>query len=352
MASRGGPFGPVKLDDWDAHEGAALDAGYPSEFGFTHIGLFLAWLIRHDMFDDSMVDARHVEKVRAGHWSGSELRDDIDGSLVDDMLTAEGAAFGRARYEDYLNAYGELFSERPDYSNPDDAETYALVAPVIDRLYTEWVATGRPPPEPKPDDSDDDLAHVSIASLRGTVVVPAGFETDEDLLASFREMGLEVVNAADSPLPHEDPELEALMPAVIDGVAIEMRSVTAKDYRSALLDRSLKRLGVERKAVMVASCVEGIGDDILSAQFLRIPGLDAGRLADEFVFNRGAIVKGWTFALISIADRTIAWIQGRSEGRPRAGGTWTRDGLVISFLGPPDLLRRLIPQMRDTDDWH
>jgi hypothetical protein len=74
---------------------AAEEAGQPAEHGFTHIGLFLAWLIRHDLFDDSLVPAHHVEKVRDGPWEGSELRDDVDGKLIDDMLTPEGATFAR-----------------------------------------------------------------------------------------------------------------------------------------------------------------------------------------------------------------------------------------------------------------
>jgi hypothetical protein len=112
---------PVKIDDWDYHETAAEEAGYPAEHGFTHIGLFLAWLIRHDLFaDDYVVAAGRVEKVRDGEWAGSGLRDDVDGKLINDMLTAEGAAFSTARYGAYLRAFDETFADRPDYSVPDD----------------------------------------------------------------------------------------------------------------------------------------------------------------------------------------------------------------------------------------
>ncbi|MEJ7803359.1 MAG: hypothetical protein WKH68_08315 [Candidatus Limnocylindria bacterium] len=42
-------------DKLDYHVDGALQAGQPEERAFTHIGLYLAWLIRHDLHNPELV---------------------------------------------------------------------------------------------------------------------------------------------------------------------------------------------------------------------------------------------------------------------------------------------------------
>src|SRR5690349_15012547 len=50
VRSRGG-VGVTSYDRIDWHLDSAIAAGQPEENAFAHIGLYLAWLIRHDLHD-------------------------------------------------------------------------------------------------------------------------------------------------------------------------------------------------------------------------------------------------------------------------------------------------------------
>jgi hypothetical protein len=148
----GGPpmdAGPQKFDDVGWHEGPAAAAGQPREHAFTHIGIFLAWLIRHDLHDAHWIPRDHIREVKAGTMTGSDIADDIDWKLVSDEMTADGAEFAAARYDRYMTEYNDLLGEDADYRVPETDALYRRVEPSIDRLYAEWVGAGRPAPEPK-----------------------------------------------------------------------------------------------------------------------------------------------------------------------------------------------------------
>jgi hypothetical protein len=98
MAHRSMDLGPTKYDDVGYHAGPAEEAGQPREYAFTHIGLYLAWLIRHDLHDPRGFPPEHIEAVKRGEMTGSDLADDIDWKLLSDSMTSEGAAFSDARY--------------------------------------------------------------------------------------------------------------------------------------------------------------------------------------------------------------------------------------------------------------
>jgi hypothetical protein len=143
----GGPaddFGSVKFDDIDYHEDATISAGQPIEQAFTHMGLFLAWAIRHDLHDPRSFPADHVGRIKTGTWTGSDIADDVDGKLVSDMFTAEGAGFAAARYGVYLEVYENTFADLPDYGVADDASAAARIEPLLDELYRAWIAAGKP----------------------------------------------------------------------------------------------------------------------------------------------------------------------------------------------------------------
>ncbi len=126
-----------KLDDADYHIASAIERGYPEEHGWTHIALYLTWLMRNDLIDRRSFESRDIAAVNAGAVVGGEIITvTMDQKLLLEMLTEDGAEFSRANYKSYLDAYSQLPGE--DYSHPADAETYALLKPVLDHLWEAW----------------------------------------------------------------------------------------------------------------------------------------------------------------------------------------------------------------------
>ena len=148
-AARRSTPGPRSTTTSTTTRGFAIDAGQPPENAFTHIGFYLAWLIRHDLHDRRWFPREHVAAVLSGEMTGSDLADDTDGKLMSEHMTDEGSAFSDARYRAYLHEYERLVADEPDYSVVDDAANYTRIAAAIDALYAAWVAGGRPASEPE-----------------------------------------------------------------------------------------------------------------------------------------------------------------------------------------------------------
>ncbi|MCA1570346.1 MAG: hypothetical protein LC798_08540 [Chloroflexi bacterium] len=77
-------------DRLDWHVDTAVSSGQPPENAFIHIGFYLAWLIRHDLHDPRHFPPEHVDAVKQGDMTGSDLADDIDAKLTSLDLNAEG----------------------------------------------------------------------------------------------------------------------------------------------------------------------------------------------------------------------------------------------------------------------
>jgi hypothetical protein len=145
-------------DDWQWHTGGAFPAGRPPEQGYVHIGIFAAWLVRHDLVDgDRIAELGGVQAVagvvdRSGEIAS--LREPTGGRLAADMLTTEGRAFTGAYYAPeygYPRDWQRTFGRRADrYEVPGTWESYDLIEPTIDKRYAEWIASGRPELIPVP----------------------------------------------------------------------------------------------------------------------------------------------------------------------------------------------------------
>jgi len=264
-------------DRLDWHYDSAIAAGQPPENAFTHIGFYLAWIIRHDFHDADVFPASHVAAVKSGEMTGSDLSDDIDTKLVPPVMNAEGQAFSDARYAKYLAEYSKMFADVPDYAVVDDPASYARVAPMIDALYAAWIAGGRP-------DADAD----------------AGGSTESDLFdgPDLSDMAREQIDAAmaelalaydrfaeDEPDPELmsklAPELESLIPADLTDPPMRTNSVRASAWGSSLLTRSLRRLDVDPMEATVVVAMGGRGAGSLTVMLYQIPGIAAERLLAE-----------------------------------------------------------------------
>ena len=137
----------VKYDDWGWHTGGVFPADQPQINGFTHIGMYLVWIIKHDLHHLEVLGRDVADGVKAGTITANDLADTIDGKLTAEGMAPEGIAFSNWYYNGesaYLSDWAATFSSRPEYTVTDTPATYASIERVIDRRYAEWVKAGRP----------------------------------------------------------------------------------------------------------------------------------------------------------------------------------------------------------------
>lgn len=324
-------LGPQKYDDAGWHVDSALEAGQPCEHAFTHIGIYMAWLIRHDLHDSQGLFSReHVRAVKAGEMTGSRLADDIDGKLLSEEMSAEGEAFSSARYNRYLSEYNDLLGEAAVYTVPEDDALYARVEAVIDRLYGEWIAAGRPGPEPRERSPIDE----EFEAMFDVAAIPwdeLGKVADGPISVELHRDGTYEVHSRRD-MPHVDIDLEALVPIDLVEPPIAMHSVRAPEWSSSLLNRSLKQLGVRPRDVVVAIGIGGSGERTLAVTLYRVPGIPADRLREAFA---SAIYRppGSEWQERVVGDVAVSWAEGRDGPLEFAVAYWTRDDLVLHVSG-------------------
>ena len=106
----------MKYDDASWHyAGEGFPASSPEEYGAVHIGLFLKWCFQQGWAGDihtlDPVSAGDVQAVISGAMTGTEFfLKHCDGKLTDEDFTDKGNAFAAARYDRYLEDYGNYFT--------------------------------------------------------------------------------------------------------------------------------------------------------------------------------------------------------------------------------------------------
>lgn len=325
-------------DKLDWHYDSAVSGGQPPENAFTHIGFYLAWLIRHDLHNPRFLPGEHVEAVKRGEMTGSDLADDIDTKLVSQVMNHEGRAFSDARYGTYTTKYGEEFNDLPDYAVVDDEANYRRAEQLLDRLYADWVAAGRPKAPPEPPFEGDMPKPTSIS-----VMLPPGFSEDElgELLAPWGNTEVTVMRPpTEAQMPHLAPDLEALIPRDLTVPPMEVSSVRATDWGSSLLNRALKRLETRPKDAVVVTGMGGLGGQTLTVTIYGVPGVSAERLAAEFqtVFPH---LPGSKWQAREIAGKSVAW----ASGREFTQAYWTRDGQVVGVVGDAGAVERAVSRL-------
>src|SRR4051812_14741099 len=123
----------------------------PPENGGTHIGIFLAWAIIHDMISDELrADAADdVAALKERRMTGRTfLFRHLDGVLSEDDLNESGNAFAKHHYKKYTGEFDRIARRRsPTACHVGDTwANYDAIAKLIDKRYAEWQsATGSPP---------------------------------------------------------------------------------------------------------------------------------------------------------------------------------------------------------------
>jgi hypothetical protein len=325
-------------DKLDWHFDGAISAGQPPDNAFTHIGFYLAWLIRHDFHNAKSLPAEHVDAVKRGEMTGSDLAADIDKKLVSQVMNAEGRAFSDARYGAYTTEYGETFKDYDDYAVIDDEANYERAAELLDRLYADWIAAGRPKAPPEPPFEGDIPIPTSVS-----VMLPPGFSEDQlgELLAPWSDTEVTVMRPpTEQQMPHLAPDLEQLIPRDLTSPPLEVSSVRATDWGSSLLNRALKRLETKPEDAVVVTGMGGQAEQTLTVTIYGVSGIAADRLGREFqaVFPR---LPGSKWHKRPVGGKAVSW----ASGREFAQAVWALDGMVIEVAGNAEAVERAVARL-------
>ena len=137
--------GPTVYDQAEYHYDGDFPKGLPRRHAFVHTGMFVAWLIEHDLIATDFLEETQGFKERK--VTGAQVYKKWDGTLTSDVLTDEGNAFARYYYngeegkgglyfEDYEAA---LVDDLPGlYHVKDTWENYDTIKKKIDQRYEAW----------------------------------------------------------------------------------------------------------------------------------------------------------------------------------------------------------------------
>jgi hypothetical protein len=315
---------PRKYDDVDWHVEGALNAGQPEDNAATHIGLYLGWLIRRDLVDRHWFVDDHVAAIKSGEMTGSDLADFIDGKLVSDMLTPEGAGFTSWYYERYLGEYGDEFPESGDYEIIENDETTRVVMELLDGRIAEWREAGRPEPASRVPPKIEIPAGltIGIGEPSTELLNPEARQLLEETLSRVFPQA-QFVDVSAPPTPHEAPQIEALFPTHLTGPPTQISSTSATRWRNALLNRVVKDLEIKPSEVMVANAMCGRGERSLTMQITTIPGIDRATLWENV--PRLSRVGGGLCDMRQVAGRNIDWCVYGDFIK----AAWASDGMIL-----------------------
>jgi len=88
---------PFVYDKADWHYGADnFSSDLDESHGFTHTGMFLGWILDHDLYDTEWFGPEmqsYVAAFKNRELTGPKFFEACDGVLLDNMLNDEGNAF-------------------------------------------------------------------------------------------------------------------------------------------------------------------------------------------------------------------------------------------------------------------
>lgn len=333
-------------DRFDWHLDAALERGRPPENAFTHIGLFLAWLIRHDLHDPAALPADVVAAVVSVGRAGSDLRHAVGDALTSRVMSDEGEAFADAYYPTYLDDYAVAFADRADYAVAQGEEAYERIGPTLDRRFAEWRATVA-------NETDADgpvLAGRFPISLSADAVAGMSAEDIDEVARDLAEAIAGSDDAADqfgqatgedgshdtdgNGSPHDAPDLEALVPHEVDGTPLQVTSTRISDWQSSLLRQAVESLGADPAESFVALGLGGTGDDALAVTIYAIPGVPQDRLEAEFS-RAEYLADGQQWERREVDGKTVWW----SSSDEFDTMFYALGGLVVTAGGSPARIR-------------
>ena len=136
----------IVYDKAKYHVGGDYPEGLPSEQAFVHTGMYLGWIIDHDLYSPEFAAecGDLIEQFKARRITGAKVYEWWDGSLTADMLNDEGNAFSTFYFDfaqgQFLADYEELLGGGlPSlYHVQDTWGHYDKLKKRIDQRYERW----------------------------------------------------------------------------------------------------------------------------------------------------------------------------------------------------------------------
>lgn len=150
----------TKYDDASWHYEGNYPEDLPPENGATHIGMFLAWCIEHNLVSKRLIEdcADDIQKVKNKAMTGAQfLILNCDEKLLDEDLSDIGQAFANAYYEDngtfaqthqtYIQDYCDVFNQKAQeagfeydsvYHVKDLWANYKLIAAKLSERFAQY----------------------------------------------------------------------------------------------------------------------------------------------------------------------------------------------------------------------
>jgi Domain of unknown function (DUF4304) len=150
----------MAFDRMDWHYGGDYPKGLPNENGGTHIGMFLAWIIAHDLVGEMHREESKaaLKQLLARKITGRDfLIEQCDEKLWADDFNEQGLAFAKDYYESdtafakehnyYLQDYCDVFNAHAAANGFEYESTYHVentwenvdkLTPILDKRYAQW----------------------------------------------------------------------------------------------------------------------------------------------------------------------------------------------------------------------
>jgi hypothetical protein len=137
--------GPCVYDKAEYHYDGDFPKGLPRKHAFVHTGMFVGWLIEHDMIAPDFLE--ETQRFKERKKTGAQVYKAWDGSLTSDVLTDEGNAFAKYYYGGADGNGGPYFDDYEAtltvglpglYHVKDTWENYDTIKQKIDLRYEAW----------------------------------------------------------------------------------------------------------------------------------------------------------------------------------------------------------------------
>ena len=143
---------PAVYDKASWHYDGDYPADLAQEQAFVHSGMFLGWIIDHDLNSDWFKEEleSYISAFKKREMTGPKVFEACDGVLMADMLSDEGNAFAEYYFDFKNSAYLRDYSKVLGVGLPtlyhvrDSWENYEKLTVTIDRRYWQWKKSAEP----------------------------------------------------------------------------------------------------------------------------------------------------------------------------------------------------------------
>lgn len=128
------------------HSDSVDQLGLEEEQAFVHTGLFVAWLINHNLMSDFFMEETggEIQQLKSRKISPSTMYMNWDGVFIGEMLNKEGFNFALSYFDfergTYMQDYEKIFKVTGNqvFGIKDSWDNYDQLEPSINAAYERW----------------------------------------------------------------------------------------------------------------------------------------------------------------------------------------------------------------------